>query len=185
MKLHTSLTGTEVREALSRTKARGLITSDVHFVVWDTSVPSRTHPVGIDFQLGTYEKNSLPPGTTDQHGHKMNVRRYKNTGNRGANSDSPWAGNEGIWAATWHEWGWFITEVFAADPAARFGQDPARCARPEYAWGYASPEAFHAKTNYQFTSLPPLPPPPPEHLSIQPQFVAGPAADPIVFGAGY
>jgi hypothetical protein len=175
MKLHTNLTGAEVCKALSRAKARGLITSDVHFVIWDKDTPSRTHPHGIDLQLGTYEKDSLPRGTLDQHGHKMNVRRYKNTGNRGANSDSEWAGNEGIWAATWHEWGWFIAEIFAADPAARFGANPARCARPEYAGGYASPADFHAKTGYRFTDLPPLPPlppPPPAHL----------AADPVVFG---
>lgn len=150
MKLHTRLTGTEVRAALQRAKAEGLITPDIRFVTW-TPGRSLTHPHGYEIQLGTYDKRSLPAGTRDQHGRAMHVRRFKNTGRRGAASDSAWAGNdESVWAATWFEWGWFIAEIFEADPDARWGADPARCASPSYAWGYASPEDFHAKTGGVF-----------------------------------
>jgi len=138
MKLHTNLTETQVYEALQWAKHKNLITRDVHFTVF-TPGPSMTHPHGYEIQLGTYDQDSLPAGYTDQNGYKLRVRRYRG-GNRG----------DARWAATWHEWGWLIAEIFAADPNARWGANPARCARPEYAGGYSSPDDFHAKTDGQF-----------------------------------
>ena len=204
MKLHTSLTAVEVTALIRQAVNRGHLTPDVHAVVF-TPGSSRTHRYGYEVQLGTYDKHSLPPGTTDQHGKHMRVRRFKNTGTRGANSDSEWAGNEGIWAATWHEWGWFIAEVFAADPGARFGADPSRCQHPQCAWGYSSPEDFARKTDGEFP-LPDSPPPAPEcaahrdrrnpvgfeaaaarpsaddTLARIDDALAGPSLDPAVFG---
>jgi hypothetical protein len=145
MKLHTNLTGNEVRTALQRAQGKSLITPDIHFTVF-TPGRSLTHPHGYEIQLGTHDQHSLPAGYTDQHGQRLRVRRARNSSH-----------GEDKWAATWHEWGWLIMEVFAADPGARWGADPARCARPEYAWGYSSQADFHRKTDSAF--LPPLPDP--------------------------
>lgn len=135
MKLHTSLTPVEVTQALGRAQNKGRITRDVHFTVF---IPERslTHRYGYEIQLGTYDQDSLPAGYADQNGRTMRVRRA-----RGANQ------GDARWAATWHEWGWFIAEVFAADPGARWGSDPARSRHP---WGYFSPADFHGKTGGQF-----------------------------------
>lgn len=125
MRLHTRLTFSEVHDALLRAQNAGKITPDVFFVK-STESGSRTHPRAFEIQLGTRQKYSLPPGTTDQYGRKMRVRRYKD----GGNSDE--------WAATWHEWGWFIAEVFTADPTSRWAY-------------YASREDFDTKTGGQFS----------------------------------
>jgi hypothetical protein len=119
MKLHTALTGAQVYEALDTAKAAGHVTGDVTFVNYGTS-GSRTHQRGYEIQLGTYCKDSLPSGYQDQHGHRMNVRRYKNTGSHGANTQNYSSSGDSVWAATWDEWGWFIAAVFAADPSARW-----------------------------------------------------------------
>jgi hypothetical protein len=140
MRLHTSLTDVQVSNALFRAQREGLITPDVHFAVWEPG-RSQTHPHAFEIQLGTYNQHSLPRGYKDQRGSTMHVRRFKNSGSSGASS---------VYAATWHEWGWLIAEIFAADPEARWGANPARCARPEYAWGYHSEADFHAKTDGKF-----------------------------------
>lgn len=138
MKLHTNLPSSGVTAALRSAQDKGLITRDVHFTVF-TPGRSLTHPHGFEIQLGTYNQDSLPAGYTDQNGRKLRVRRIRG-GSHG----------EAKWAATWHEWGWLIAEVFAADPGSRWGANPARSARPEYALGYASPDDFYAKTEDQF-----------------------------------
>lgn len=125
MRLHTSLYSQEVRAALRRAQDKGRITADVHFTVW-TPGRSRTHPHAYEIQLGTYDQYSLPAGYRDQRGSTMHVRRYRNS-NHG----------EAEWAATWHEWGWLITEIFEADPAARWGH-------------YQDAADFHTKTDGQF-----------------------------------
>ena len=142
MRLHTSLTDVQVSNALFRAQRKGLVTPDVYFAVFGPG-RSQTHPHAFEIQLGTDSQDSLPAGYTDQHGKHLRVRRARN-----GHSDST------RWAATWHEWGWFITEIFAADPSARWGADPARCARPKYAWGYASEADFHAKTDGAFDTRP-------------------------------
>lgn len=69
------------------------------------------------------------------------MRRYSNSGTDGA---AP------VWSATWHEWGWFIAEIFKADPGARFDGNPEKSKRPKYIWGYSSPKDFHEKTKHEF-----------------------------------
>jgi hypothetical protein len=137
MRLHTTLTAEEVRAALRRAQDKGRVTADVEFTTFG-DYPSRTHGHSFEVQLGTHDKHSLPEGYVDQHGKKMQVRRYKNSGTNGASQ---------FYSATWHEWGWFVVEVFAADPHARFGNDPERSRHP---WGYFSPEDFHEKTGFKF-----------------------------------
>ena len=135
MRLHTKLTATGVDQALHRAKAAGRITPDVHMTVL-TPGRSQTHAHSYEIQLGTHDRASLPAGYTDQNGRGLRVRRARNSRHGGAR-----------YAATWHEWGWLIAEVFAADPGSRWGDNPARSRRP---WGYFSPEDFHGKTGGQF-----------------------------------
>lgn len=120
MKLHTSLKSGQVYDALRKAKELRLVSPDVSFVNDDTEAHgSKTHEYSYEVQLGTYDQDSLKPGTVDQFGHKMRVRRYKNTGTRGAASE--YYGKYGaVWAATWDEWGWFIAIIFHMDPTARW-----------------------------------------------------------------
>jgi hypothetical protein len=102
MKLHTSLSASEVRDALGTAQLAHHVTWDIEFVQFAPErSQSRAH--GYKVQLGTYDQTSGP----------TNSRHYKNSGTSGA-------GN--VWAATYDEWGYFIAEVFKRDPAAKFGQ---------------------------------------------------------------
>ena len=140
MRLHTSLSYVAVRNALHDIKREGKAAEDVTFETI-TVHKSATHDHAYEVQLGTYDKTSLPPGYRDQNGHKISTRRYKNTGNRGAGSEDYGSYGE-VWAATWHEWGWFIQRVFELDPTARWGS-------LKYP-SYASPEDFADKTRGAF-----------------------------------
>jgi hypothetical protein len=102
MKIHTVLTGENLRDLLDQTKAGGQVTADVFFTQLEYQA-SRSRPNGYLVQLGTYSQWSLRNGRS---------RHFKNTGNSGADS---------IWAATWDEWGWFLARVFATDPGAIAG----------------------------------------------------------------
>ncbi len=135
MRFHTTLTLPEINATLQRAKNKGRVANDIIFATLDWH-GSQTHPRAWEIQLGTHDKYSLPAGTVDQRGRRQHVRRYKNSGNQGASS--------GLWAATWHEWGWFIAEIFAADPRARLGNRE---------WGYQNPADFHAKTGNTFDEL--------------------------------
>lgn len=146
MILHTSLTERQARNALYRAQAAGLVTPDVGFAVFRAR-GSRTHARAIEVQLGTPDKWSLPEGTTDRHGKRMRVRRYKNSGTRGATSE--WNTGMPLYAATWHEWGWLMAFTFTADPQARFGGLTG--------WGYRDARDFHYKTGNEFTRLPEVP----------------------------
>jgi hypothetical protein len=139
MRLHTKLSYAEVYAALHAAQSKDKIATDVKFVNDDGPGTSRTHAHGYEIQLGTYNKDSLPPGSVDQYGKRMNVRRFKNSGNSGATSG--WY-EPAVWAATYFEWGWFVVEIFAADPTARFGG----IKHPDY----ASREDFDAKTAGRF-----------------------------------
>lgn len=130
MRLHTKLDALEVRAALQRAQSRGLVTWDVDMTVF-TPRRSQTHDHGYEIQLGTYDKFSLPAGYKDQYGKTMHVRRYRNSNHGDAE-----------WAATWHEWGWFMKEVFDADPSARWGGLTG--------WGYRDLEDFNRKTEGAF-----------------------------------
>lgn len=148
MILHTSLTERQVRGALARAHAAGLITADVTFTVLSTR-GSRTHDRAIEVQLGTPDKYSLPEGYRDQRGKRMRVRRYKNSGNQGAASTC--SQSENTYSATWHEWGWLMSWIFSADPTSRFGSQAV------YGYGYRDAGDFHDQTGNQFRDLPDVP----------------------------
>lgn len=140
MRLHTNLTYAQVYGALSKAQNDGHVTRDVRFIGF-ASHKSRTHPRAFEVQLGTEDKYSLPAGYVDQNGYHLKSRRWKNSGSRGAQTE--WATGCDEWAATWHEWGWFMAEIFAADPDARFGSVKG--------WHYAGAADFNTKTGGQFT----------------------------------
>jgi hypothetical protein len=147
MKLHTELTGQQVHAALYEAVKKGKITPDVQLMNFD-SAGSRSHARAFEIHLGTWEKDTLPKGYRDQNGRKLSVRRFSNSGDSGAASE--YYGHDGaVWAATWHEWGWFMVEIFDADPNAVFGSPTAR----GYG-GYKSREDFDQKTNNAFVPEP-------------------------------
>lgn len=135
MKLHTNLTEAEIHAVLARTQAKGLIAGDVLFTVFAAG-SSRTHRHSYEIQLGATDPYSLPDGYVNQHGKRMRVRKIRNSGYGDAR-----------YAATWHEWGWLIAEMFEADPESRWGANPATA---RHAWGYFSAEDFNRKTKNQF-----------------------------------
>ena len=137
MKLHTSLSTTDVYQALSRAQKAGHVTPDIDFQGGLTVLGSRSHERAFEVQLGTHDKASLPAGYTDQNGRKMTARRYKNSGGSGTASGADCS----VWSATWHEWGWFMAEVFRADPGAMFGSKSA---------GHHGADDFSAKTHGEF-----------------------------------
>lgn len=147
MKLHTNLTYQQVHATLVRAQRAGRVAPDVFFVV-DTEHNSRSHPRSFEIQLGTLSKDTLPAGYQDPYGKNQRVRRYKNSGQSGADS---------VWAAMWHEWGWWMAEVFKDDPYARFGALTSRHGNP---FGYQNRDDFNRKTEYNFT-LPTEPAPVP------------------------
>jgi hypothetical protein len=118
MKLHSdTITWGNLREALDQAKRKGGVAQDVYFCQIN-GAGSRSRSNGYEIQLGTDDKTTGPTKS----------RRYKNSGQHGADS---------VYAATWDEWGWFITELFQVDPNAIFG-------------GYKGAEDFHAKTDGKF-----------------------------------
>ena len=96
MKLHTSLTETEIRACLDRAKAGGLITSDVEFDVFGQA-GSRSRRHAWEVHLAT------PRNDTRDDGRKRPSAYH------------------GSYSATYDEWGWFLAEFFAADPDAKAG----------------------------------------------------------------
>lgn len=138
MRLHTTLTSMQLNAALRDAKLAGHITQDVTFTSFSIH-NSRTHVRAFEVQLGTYCQDSLPAGYTDQNGHRMKVRRFKNSGDGGATSG--WY-EPTVWAATWHEWGWLMVEIWKADPTARWGG--------EKGYGYKDRADFDVKTKGAF-----------------------------------
>jgi len=113
MRLHSdTLDGMAVRGALESARDAGRISWSVGFMTLDTK-GSRSRARGFEIRL------EAEPG--DGH-------RRTNTGTRGAGD---------YYAATWDEWGYFIAELFALDPAAIFG-------------GYDGAADFHAQTKGKF-----------------------------------
>ncbi|MDG6938495.1 MAG: hypothetical protein JRN42_08185 [Nitrososphaerota archaeon] len=105
MKLHTStLTLDDIYDALNSAKKTGRVAEDVFFVQLKKR-GSNSRFGGYLIHLGTYEQGSGP--TTSRH--------RKNSGKYGPTTD-------GLWAASYDEWGWFIAGIFDRDPEAIFGQ---------------------------------------------------------------
>lgn len=133
MRLHTSLNERCVLSAFRLAQGRGHISQAVFPVVLREH-RSRTHPRSFEIQLGSRDYSPIPE-PVNRYGRTQKTRR------RGQNGD---------WAATWREWGWFMTEVFSADPGARWGARPRHDGRDHARWGYFDREDFHRKTNHEF-----------------------------------
>ena len=110
MRLHTTLEAPEVYAALRRAKDAGKVSFDVDFEVflWHNS---RKNVRAFEIQLGTYDKTTGPTKN----------RRYKNSGRYGAKNSGRYGADSTVYAASYDEWGWFIAQVFDADPDATFG----------------------------------------------------------------
>lgn len=129
MRLHTSLTEPQVREALTRAQETGHVAGDVTFTAFSQRT-SRTHPRAFEVSLGVPKEVlyiPLPDGYAD---HRGKPQKKRCTARDGVS-----------WAATWHEWGWLISAVFDADPSSRWGGK---------SWGYDDRDDFDQKTGYVF-----------------------------------
>lgn len=106
MRLHTNThTWLSIHEALAKAKAAGKVADHVH-IEQCTEHGSRKRATAFEIKLASYTKV------------KGDKRGWRNTGKRGADSMN---NGEGLYAATYDEWGWFIAELFAVDEEAVFG----------------------------------------------------------------
>jgi len=125
MRLHSDILITrDIETALQQCKHDGTVDGFVQFETFDVK-KSRSRANGFEIQLGWY--GTKVPG---------DGRRWKNTGNRGANSEY---NANGVYAATYDEWGYFIAELFRLDADLTFGH-------------YTSLEVFHEMTKYAYNS---------------------------------
>ena len=134
MRLHTSLTKLDLERALQCAKIKGRIASDVQFTVLEPH-GSSTHQRAYEVQLGVSKDGPyrpLPANYVNQDGKRQKTRRTNMS--------------KDAYAATYHEWGWFIAEVFKTDPNSQWGSK----SMSPYSWGYVHPADFHAKTGGKF-----------------------------------
>lgn len=125
MRLHTDThTWRSIHEALTKAQKAGHVAEHVELWICD-EYGSRKKERAFEIRLGTYVKI------------KGDKRGWTNTGKRGANSE---ANGEGIYAATYDEWGWFIAELFDADPDAIFGT-------------YVRVDGFNTATDHKYTAI--------------------------------
>jgi len=110
MRLHTSLAYEQVEAALRRAKDKKRVAPGVQFA--DTN----------------------PPGSASLR----NIRVVPSFSHPSAYEVQLGTEGDNTAYVTWHEWGWFMAEVFAADPDAMFGS------------GYDGVDSFNEKTDYQF-----------------------------------
>lgn len=128
MKIHTSnLTARDLQLALKSAQDDHDVTPDVRFAVFGEA-GTRQRRRAFEVQLGTSERDSLKP-----RGGK--ARRPRNSGGYGAYGNGEW--EDPRYSATWYEWGYFISKIFAIDPDAIVGP-------------YKGIDDFDAKTRYQF-----------------------------------
>lgn len=107
MRLHSNtLRYADIYGALKAAKDAGKVDGLVQFETFEDK-GSRSRSRAYEIQLGWYGDKQPGDG-----------RRWKNTGNRGA--DSEYNGG-GCYAATYDEWGWFIAELYKMDPELIFG----------------------------------------------------------------
>lgn len=117
MRIHTNKSANArniIGASLGHAKYAGHVSSDVGFVVYEPH-RSKTHGVAIEVQLGTDDKTSGPTKS----------RHFKNSGKHGADR---------LYAATYDEWGWFLSYLFDLDFEAVAGP-------------YKGRDDFHKKTN--------------------------------------
>jgi hypothetical protein len=117
MKLHSdTLNRISIREALLAAQKSGKVDPLVDFSTLDAR-GSRTRSAAFEVRLewlGTKVKGD--------------GRKWTNSGNQGSG---------GTYAASYDEWGWFITELYRIDPDMVFGH-------------YKNLEGFHEMTRYRF-----------------------------------
>lgn len=107
MRIHTRLSRESLEALLARAKDAGLVADDVRFVEL-TEHRSQSAPAAYEVQLGTLKSEPyrpLPDTYVNQYGKRQRTRRS--------------SANNGHWAATWHETGWFLAGLFEADPKAK------------------------------------------------------------------
>ena len=123
MRIHTDAPDTAALclVALTDAKAAGKISPDVEFDQLKRS-NSRSHRSAADVHLVSYTG-----GKGTEHNHRPNSGTY------GAD------GREDVWAATYDEWGWFLSYVYAADATAKTSADK-------------TVEAFDARTEGKYSS---------------------------------
>lgn len=120
MKLHSNLlTGTQIHTALRDSQTAGLVASTVYFHIF-AEKNSRSRDHAFEIQLGCWEKI------------KGDNRGWKNSGGSGASD---------VYAATYAEWGHFITALYEVDSEMVFGQ-------------YKGVEDFNDQTAYMFAPVP-------------------------------
>jgi hypothetical protein len=120
MKLHTSLDEDEIRACMNRAQAAGELPADIVFDVFGQA-GSRSHPHGFEIHLASARKDTRADSVTRKN--------------------NPMAGSHGgpRYAASYDEWGWFLAELFTADPDAK--------AAP-----YKNADDFHAKTRWAYAA---------------------------------
>lgn len=96
MRVHTKLTAAEMHAALNRAVEGGGVSAHVHLNVLEPH-RSRSRARAFEVKLATVVKL------------KGDGRHHRNTGTQGAGR---------VYAATYDEWGFFLAEVFKADPEA-------------------------------------------------------------------
>jgi len=123
MRLHTSShTYGTIHRALEIQQGLGNVARHVHLFTLD-QYGSRSHERAFEIRLATYHKV------------KGDKRYHLNTGRYGADSEAN--GGEGLYSATYAEWGWFIAQLFDAEPEMKFGQ-------------YKNEPDFHTQTKHEF-----------------------------------
>lgn len=137
MRLHTYLSADEIIACLNRARLNDRVAFDVRVVTVDV-YKSRTHHHAFEVNIGvpgdTYMP--LPKGAYNKDGTTVDQR--KRTAGIGPSRK--------VWSATWSEWGWFLAELFSADPAARV-VDRNR-------GDFNGRDEFHARTFHEFTHEP-------------------------------
>lgn len=98
MRLHTSLSEADIRAALAQEQAVGNIAETVYFGLLAPHT-SRTNDRAFEVQLASTGKaEGEKRRTVNAYGHQY--------------------GENGHYGATWSEWGWLISKVFAKDRGA-------------------------------------------------------------------
>ena len=98
MKLHTNLNILKLNNILRQLRQAGTIASGVDLLILN-SASSRSHDRRIDLSLGLMAKDAT----------------HRRARNRMGADDGGYP-----YAATYDDWGWFISGVFDADPTAKF-----------------------------------------------------------------
>lgn len=120
MKVHTRLTAGDVRAALDKAIENGHVAANVTISM--VPVSSRSHDGAHEVRLFATTRDA-PEGGYASPG--ATPRKFR-----------PHASGGG-YSASWAEWGWFLANVFAADPAAKAGP-------------YKSAQDFHDQTYEAF-----------------------------------